>query len=519
MISSTSAQQPAFKTIVIRPMPIYVNSTSAVINRSLVASDAANITGTLSAGTSVPGTSASDQLLKPEPFHSNGTGSTRGLGPTTGFGSPFPSGIAPVVSAPSIDSLLSSYLPSSLQSMSGTASRIPAVMPGSTGSMTSISATTTTIALAATTKRLPDSDTSHTSATTTSGSITVASSPFSGSPASAQKSQFRDALIGFVNGGRSWASDLTLPAVKTKAAHEVKNMLGSTENMIKSLGGGLPPSTHACSGVGKTKRFFDLLGKVESLSNDALGLANCIDDIITDISSEIGPLSGPPPASVVIPKINAQLDALQKASEEEEDEDNEDSSTSKEPSSTASHTGSSSTSSIGPSSLSSAGSSSSSSALGSCATFAYPADDISQWEGDPHDTVGIPKRNAAKGSPEERHTLANRAGNFPAITSINLCNFPPFLRAVQPAYSSLKSFLSLGERPSTNEGAGGQVFKNAAKWYVKEFTSGSPGFRWYRSLNQEWDGIPACSKQSIDHVCTDDHLTMTIYVSMLTFGR
>lgn len=236
-------------------------------------------------------------------------------------------------------------------------------------------------------------------------------------------------------------------------------MLDNTENMIRDLGGDFPPSTNACSGAGKRKPFFNPLETVVGLAGNALGLANCIDNIVNDISSEIGPLIGPPRASGVIPKINAQLDALEKAGEEEEDKET--------PSSTASFTSSSRSSPTGSSRSSSSlrsltQSSSSSSAPDACATYSY-ADDFSQEEDAPDDGSGVQRRSATEENIGGRHGLAMRAAGQKTLTAINSCNFPVGMEAIQPAYSRLSRFISLGKQPGGNGGADGQVFNNVAK--------------------------------------------------------
>ena len=70
------------------------------------------------------------------------------------------------------------------------------------------------------------------------------------SAAIAQISHFGDAVLGFATDGRAWASDITLPEVKTQAVHQIEDMLGNSKNMIESLGGNFPPSLGPCSGAG-----------------------------------------------------------------------------------------------------------------------------------------------------------------------------------------------------------------------------------------------------------------------------
>ncbi|KAK3173818.1 hypothetical protein OEA41_007150 [Lepraria neglecta] len=452
-----------------------IGGTSPSIRSTGTSSSVAPPIDTGSTRSPIPPVGMGSSYLSISPVGSSPSRLLMGTGPSgKGVFSSSLGGTAPVNSSPSINSSPSGGLPpppSSSQSNNGTASVTSAtsghLLPGSTGKVISASTTSATTPSTATSGDSSTSANSDVPATTAPGAILPTSITLSGSMASSQESQFGSILIGFVNGGRSWASDITLPPVKTQAVQEVKDMLDNTENMIKNLGGDFPPSTNTCSGAGKRKRFFNPLGTVESLANDALGLANCINNIVNDISSEIGPLTEPPPAAGIIPTINAQLDALEKAGEEEEDSH---SSTSGTTSSTASNTDSSSSSSTGSSSSSSTSrsstwSSSSSSAPSACATYSVPTDDITQWEDIPDDSIGAQKRSAVEDNPDGRHYLAIRA-NSPPLTAINSCNFPQNMQALQPAYSELKGFTNLGKQPGGNAGAAGQVFNNAAKWYV-----------------------------------------------------
>ena len=369
-------------------------------------------------------------------------------------------------------------------------------LPGSTGRASSVR-TTSAAAPSMPTSGGPSSQViTPVPTTTAAGGIPLMSIPASGSAVSSQDSELGAILFGFVSGGRSWANDITLPAAKTLAIHEIENMLHNTENVIKNLGGVFPPTTDLCSGSGKRKRFFNPLGTVISLAHDALGLANCIGNIVSDISKSIGPLVGPPPGPGIIPGINVQLNALAQAAQEEQNKGQSTTTTSTTTSSDS--TGSSISPSSKPSSTtsssSSSRSSSSSSAPAACATYVYPQDDITQWEGAPN------KRSFLRDDPDYRHHLSKRA-SLP-LNAINSCNFPPNMLAVQPTYSELKGFINLGKNPNGNGGAAGQVYNNAAKWYVGNHTCATdPGFKWFRTASQAWNGIPAYSRQSVDHVC------------------
>ena len=417
-------------------------------------------------------------------------------------------------------SMLSSHSDNGTASVTATTSG--AILPGSTGKLISASTTSTIALSSANPGSLSTLTSTDVPATTAAGAVPILSITLSGSAASSQESQFGGIISDFVNGGRSWASDITLAAVKTQAVREVRNMLDNTENMIKDLGGNFPPTTNECSNAGKKKRFFNPLSVVKSLANDALGLANCVDNILNDISSEIGPPTGPPPPSDVIPEINTQLDALEQAGEEEDDQET---STTNAKSSTASSTDSNASTSFGSSTLSSISSSrssalssvsssvsstlssSSSSASGACPTYSYPSGDITEWEGIPDDNISnsteAQKRFVARAAP----TGITPSGTY---TAINSCNFPNNLIAAQPKYSSLKALIKIGNLPKQNGGANGQVYNNVAKWYVGSHTCGSsPGFRWYRPTDESSKGIPAGSQQSVEHVCERHYLIET----------
>ena len=421
----------------------------------------------------------------------------------------------------------------SSQSNNGTASVVATtsgtLLPGSTVKAISASTTSSIVLSSANPGSLPTLTNTDVPATTAAGAIPILSITLSGSAASSQESQFGGIIGDFVNGGRSWAKDITLAAVKTQAVQEVENMLDNTENMIKDLGGDFPPTTNACSNAGKRKRFFNPLSVVKSLANDALGLANCIDNILNDISNEIGPLTGPPPPSDVIPEINTQLDALEQAGEEEEDQktsttDTESSTASSTDSSASPSSGSSTLSSISSSrssvpssvssSVSSTLSSSLSSASGACPTYSYPSGDITEWEGVPDDSDSSSNSTEA----QKRFVARAAATGTPkappgTYTAVNSCNFPNSLLAVQPKFSSLKKLTNFGKFPNQNGGTNGQVYNNVAKWYVGNHTCGSsPGFRWYRTTDQSPTGIPAGSKQSVEHVCERHHLTRTSFI-------
>ncbi|KAL9104827.1 MAG: hypothetical protein Q9163_000275 [Psora crenata] len=240
-----------------------------------------------------------------------------------------------------------------------------------------------------------------------------------------------------------------------RAIEEVEKMLENTENLIKNLGGVFPPSTNVCSGDGKRKRFFDPLAAVKNLANDVLGMANCVDDILNDITSEIGPLIGPPPPPAIISAITAQLAALEMAGklqqeDDQDSEDNEDGSSTSDPASARSS-----------SSQSSSGSSSSSAAPSACPMYIYPEDDITQLEGNLDSSIGIEERSIPEESPDGRHTLAKRNSN--PLKGINSCDFPCGNQVKEPPYMQMKKLKNLGMQPNANKGVNGQIFGNAIK--------------------------------------------------------
>ena len=320
-------------------------------------------------------------------------------------------------------------------------------------------------------------------------------------------------------------SDITLPTIKTQAINQIEDLKGNTENAIKNLGGPFPPTSNACSSGSSRKRSFDPIGAVEGLADDALGLANCVDNILTDISNDIGPITGPPPPQDVIGSISTLMDALEKAGEEEDDDDNQSTkdTDSKTKGSTTSSKSSAMTSSKSSASSvhskSSQTSSRTSSAVSGCPSFVYPDDDLEEWEGPPLDgninkrTFGIRGRwdrrshEASDGNdkPEKnldrRHELMKRE-QAAAITSINSCNFPAGKQGVQPGYSGLKAFKGLNQQRNSNNGRSGAVYDAVPKWYVGSSSCSLPnGFAWYKTDDESPTVIPAGSKQSVDHVC------------------
>ena len=333
-------------------------------------------------------------------------------------------------------------------------------------------------------------------------------------------------LLGFVSGGRSWVSDITLPAIKTQAIHEIENLKENTENAIKNLGGPFPPTSNACSSGASRKRLFDPIGTVKSLAGDALGLANCVDDILTDISSEVGPITGPPPPQDVIDPISTLLNALEKAGEEEDDDDDRSTtntgSSTKRSSSTISSSASpepSTMTSSRPSASSSRTSSQTSSAASGCPSLVYPDDNLEEWEGPSLDGNINKRAFGVRGRWDRRphhasdendkkedfldggHELMKRV-QAAAITKINECDFPGGLQGVQPGYSGLKAFQGLNQQRNSENGRYGAVYDAVPKWYVANYTCSLPnGFTWYRTDNEDKSGVPAGSKQSVDHVC------------------
>ena len=338
-------------------------------------------------------------------------------------------------------------------------------------------------------------------------------------------------------------SDITKPEIKTQAINEIENLKDNTENIIRILGGDFPPTTHPCSGGGSKNRFkkrlFNPIGAVEGLANDALGLAGCVDDIVNDISNEIGPITGPPPPPDVIDSITTQLDALEKAGEEEEDDDDDQSSSQQSNSQSRTSTGSDSSSATSSPSSQTSGSSTSSSqtsssttssAASGCPSYVDPGDDITEWEGTPDPGTDGPakrmfamkSRSEMKGrwagnprgvdnrfsnvndNPDGRNELAKREQG-PPINEVNGCTFPGGQQGVQPGYSARKGFLNLGKNPGGNGGLSGAVYKAAPKWYVGQHSCSLPNsFKWFKTTDERPDGIPTTpvmSLQSIDHVC------------------
>ena len=353
----------------------------------------------------------------------------------------------------------------------------------------------------------------------------------SGRATISQGSVFGGILLRFVSGGRSWVSDITLPAIKTQAINEIENLKGIAENAIRNLGGPFPPTSNTCSGVTSRKRSFDLLGAVESLGHDALGLVNCADSILNDISNEIGPITGPPPPQDVIDPISNLLNALEKVGEEEEDNDDQSTtdtdSNTKGSTSTSSFSASSESSDISSSrssassvhSSSSQSSSQTSSAVSGCPSIVLPDEDLEEWEGPPLDG-NINKRafdirghgytkthnpsnqnSRIEGNESLRVELMKRE-QAAAITSINSCQFPGDQKGAQPGYSGLSSFKGFNKQRNGNKGRNGQVYDAVPKWYVGRYDCSLPnGFTWYKTKDERPAAIPAGSQQSMDHVC------------------
>lgn len=367
--------------------------------------------------------------------------------------------------------------------------------------------------------------------TTQAGGIPITSFPSSAPAASSQRSVFGGILLGFVSDGRSWVTDITLPAIKTRAINEIENLKGNTENAIRNLGGPFPPTSNACSSGASRKRSLNPIGTVEGLAGDALGLANCVDNILTDISSEIGPITGPPPPQDVIGPISTLLNALEKAGEEEKDDDDHSTTDTESSNKGSTSTGSSSnpsessamtslrSSASSVHSTTSQSSSQTSSAVSSCPSSIYPDDNIEEWEGPSLDgnvnkrTFGIRGRwykkphqvsdqnDKTEESLDRRHELMKRV-QAAAITSINSCNFPNGLQGVQPGYSSLGPFKGLNQQRNSQNGRSGQVYDAVPKWYVGSHSCSLPsGFAWYKTDDESPTGIPSGSKQSVEHVC------------------
>ena len=161
-------------------------------------------------------------------------------------------------------------------------------------------------------------------------------------------------------------------------------------------------------------------------------------------------------------------------------------------------------------------SSQTSSAASGCSSFVYPDDDLEEWEGPPLDgninkrIYGIKGRwyrnpyqtSDENGKTEDdldhRHDLMKRE-QAAAITAINSCNFPGGQQGVQPGYSGLKAFKGLNQQRNSNNGRSGLVYDAVPKWYVGSYGCSLPN--WYKMADDSPAGIPATSKQSVDHVC------------------
>lgn len=301
-----------------------------------------------------------------------------------------------------------------------------------------------------------------------------------------------------MQGGRGWASDITKPEVKTRAINQVKNIKDNTENMIKDLGGKVPPTSNACSQAGKRKRgLFNPLDTVKNLAKDALGLANCISNIVEDISNEIGPLTGPPPGGDIIPTLNTQIDALDQASKEENDKDDDDNDDNEKSSSA------SDSSSTAASSTASSSASSTSSAADSCPTYTLPDDDLSQWEGVPTDDLVAEKRDIMSHYPIGYNNIKARASDVDPIDQINSCSFPDGIKVTLPGYVSAGGLRKMGDKPNLQKGLHGEVYEATARWYVAERDcNASPSFKSFRDTDQSTKGGKTSSTpQSVDHVC------------------
>ena len=261
------------------------------------------------------------------------------------------------------------------------------------------------------------------------------------------------------------------------------------------------------------------------------------------MSNEVGPITGPPPQSDVIASISTQLDALEKAGEEEKENDDQSTqdTSSNTKGSTSTSPGSSSSSASSP--MSSSGSSASSvkstasqsssqtsSAASSCPSYVYPDDDIEEWEGTSNnkraiDVGGRPYKESqdiggdnrkTEESLHRQHELRKRDPS--SITKINTCTFPDKGQAVQPGYSQLKGFKALYKQMTGQGGRNGIVYNAASKWYVGIKDCSSPsGFSAYKTADgvEPPTDIPKESQQSIDHVC-ESYLIPTYLLCKLT---
>ncbi|KAK0507147.1 hypothetical protein JMJ35_010185 [Cladonia borealis] len=205
--------------------------------------------------------------------------------------------------------------------------------------------------------------------------------------------------------------------------------------------------------------------------------------------TQIGPLSGLPPGSDILPAIQAQINALQKAGEEETEDDNKSTSNTASASSVSSYKSSSS-------------SSSSSTSASSCPSYINTEDDSEQWEGVPDQDDPTIERSHISQNPEHSPQLLSRA-NTNTYTSVQGCNFPNGMVARQPNFLSAGGFRNLGRRPYIQSGNAGKVFDQTPKWYVAQNTCNQPWFQYYRTpaSQQGQDDAPdSLALQSIDHV-------------------
>ena len=258
--------------------------------------------------------------------------------------------------------------------------------------------------------------------------------PLSTTTASSQITAFGNLVIDFAQKASSWSNDITLAAVKTQAVHDIEDLLDNTENAIKNLGGDFPPSVHPCaegsSKVKLRKRFFNPLKAVESLAGDALSLANCINDIGSAMKDDIGPLSGPPPGSDILPAVQAQINAIQKAGEEETEDGSQSSSDTASASSVSSFKSSSS-------------SSSSSTSASSCPSYVNTEDDSEQWEGVPDDDDPTVKRSHILQNPEYS-LLGSRRKFSPFVNELGKMAYGLTSYIDQSIYESTSLYMNAG---------------------------------------------------------------------------